>query len=206
MLQSQNLTYHVTFVANPTGTATETVLSQNPAAHTQVDVGTSVKLTVPQPGNNVAVPDVSGQTPIHAAGLLGQAGLQAGQQTSQCSNSVSQGLVISSSPGAGQAVAKNSTVNLVVSSGPCNVVVQNVVGSSQGSATNTLQNQGLSVSSVTTSQCSPSQNGLVVSQNPNGGASVPSGANVQINVCNNTAPPTTTTTTTTTPSTTTTSG
>ena len=62
------------------------------------------------------------------ASALGSPGLTVGTQTQQCSNTIGNGLVVSTNPAAGTAVPKNTPVNLVISTGPCSMVVQNVLG------------------------------------------------------------------------------
>jgi beta-lactam-binding protein with PASTA domain len=87
----------------------------------------------------------------------------------------------------------------VVSSGPCSVIIQSVIGMSQGAATATLQGQGLNVAAFTASTgCSASNTGIVVSQNPGGGVQSHAGATVSIGVCPQSPPTTTSSTTTTT--------
>ena len=134
-----------------------------------------------------------------AGALLGQANLAVGSTSTQCSNSYNKGLVVSSSPSGGAQVAPQTAISLVVSSGSCQVIVQNVIGLTQGSATATLQGQGLTVSAAAASSgCTTGNAGLVVSQTPSGGSSESAGSTVVIAVCPATPPPSSTTTTTTT--------
>ena len=196
-LQSEGLTFKVTdATSNPNSLPVNTVVSQDPPAGTSVKSGSSVTLTIiPQP-NTTTVPSLAGVSVSQAGALLGQANLSVGGTSNACSNSYAKGLVISSSPGGGVQVQPGTAVSLVVSSGSCQVIVQNVIGLSQGGATSTLQGQGLTVSAATaTSGCNSSNAGLVVSQNPSGGSSVASGATVVIGVCPATPPTTTSTTT-----------
>ena len=199
-LQQEGLTFKVTTASsNPQSLPPNTVVSQDPLAGTSVSKGTTVTLTiVPQP-NTVAVPSVVGVSVGDASGLIGQQGLSVGSTSTACSNNYAKGIVTASSPSGGQQVNPGTAVNLTVSSGSCQVVVQNVIGMSQGSAISTLQSQGLTVSATTaTTGCAATNVGVVVSQSPAGGSSVPAGSSVTVGVCP-AAPPTTSTTTTTAP-------
>jgi beta-lactam-binding protein with PASTA domain/tRNA A-37 threonylcarbamoyl transferase component Bud32 len=192
LLSSQNLRYQVKFV-NSSG-AQDVVLTQDPASGASVPIRTVVRLTVPHPSPDVSISDVQGDTPSQAGNILQSQDLQVGSQSSQCSNSQPQGSVSATQPAAGSKVPRNSTVNLIVSSGPCNVVVQSVIGDDQGTATSALQAQNLTVTAVQTSTCDPSQNGNVTDQSPSGGTQVTLPTTVTITVCNSASPPTTTTT------------
>jgi serine/threonine-protein kinase len=205
-LSSANLVAKVHLV--PSDQPESTVISSDPVDGARVVVGSTVTLTVSQPAATVSVPNVVGQTQAQAGQQLGAVSLTVGSSSTTCSNSIGNGLVVSTSPGAGTPVAKNSAVNLVVSSGSCQVVVSNVVGQTQSAATSTLLGQGLVVNAQPTTDCSPTQNGSVLNQNPSGGTTVANGSQVTITVCSASPPTsssTSTSTSTTSTSTTTTS-
>ena len=194
-LQQAGLTFKVTTASsNPQNLPPNTVVSQDPLAGTSVSKGTTVTLTIVLAPSTVAVPSVVGVSVGDASNLIGQQGLSVGSTSSACSNNYAKGIVTASSPSGGQQVNPGTAINLTVSSGSCQVVVQNVIGMSQASATSTLQGQGLSVSATTaTTGCNATNVGVVLSQNPAGGSSVQAGTSVTIGVCPAT-PPTTTTT------------
>ncbi|MGH9046288.1 MAG: Stk1 family PASTA domain-containing Ser/Thr kinase [Acidimicrobiales bacterium] len=175
------------------------VLAQSPPEGTTVRKGSTVTLSVPKPTNAVEVPNLIGLTPSEAAAQLTPAGLSVGSQTQACSNSVRSGDVSGSSPAFGTSVGRGTAVNLTLSSGPCQVTVQNVVGDSSTAGTSALQGQGLTVAPASTTTCDSSENGNIVAQSPPGGTTVSLPATDTITVCNNTASTTTTTTTTTAP-------
>src|ERR1700728_714154 len=129
LLSSQQLRYSVKFV-NSAG-AQDVVLTQDPAAQATVPIHTVVVLTVPHPSADVTISDVEGDSPTQAGNILGAQDLQVGSQSTQCSNDQQQGNVSGTQPAAGAKVPRNSTVNLIVSSGPCNVVVQDRAGGTQ---------------------------------------------------------------------------
>ena len=90
-----------------------------------------------------AVPDVTGLNQATACNRLGQAGFQCGTTTSQASQTVPKGDVISSSPSPGAQAPANANVNLVLSSGPSSVLVPDVMGDTQAQAVTTLQGANL---------------------------------------------------------------
>ena len=197
-LQDAGFTIRVaTSPSNPQNLPPNTVVAQDPLAGTKSSKGTTITLTVTGQPTTVAVPSVVGASVADASGLIGQAGLSVGSTSTACSNNYAKGLVTASSPSGGSQVGPGSAVNLTVSSGSCQLVVQNVVGMSQGSATSTLQGQGLGVAAQTASTgCTAANVGVVINQSPAGGSSVQAGATVTISVCPSTPPTSSTTTTT----------
>ena len=196
-LQAANLGYTIKNVSSnqPEGT----VLSQNPAAGTKVLETRKVQLTVSMQ-TSVSTPSVIGHSPASAGGILTQAGLTVGNQSSACSSQPS-GVVSAQNPAPGVNVQPGTSVNLVVSSGSC-VSVPGVVGQSQNAATAAITSAGLVANATFDTGCANgAQPGNVDSQNPGPNAQVNSGSTVNISVCQ---PATTTTTTSTTTTTTTT--
>ena len=90
------------------------------------------------------------------------------------------GNVISQNPAANASVAPGSSVNIVVSSGPANVTVPNVVGLTQAAATTAITNAGLVLGTVTQQSSANVPAGNVISQNPAANASVAPGSSVNI--------------------------
>lgn len=94
------------------------VISQSPSAGANVADGSAVNLVISTGPAPIMVPNVVGSTQSTAASAITGAGLALGTLTSQSSNSVASGTVISESPAAGTSVAVGTAVNLVISSGP----------------------------------------------------------------------------------------
>jgi serine/threonine-protein kinase len=159
-------------------------------------------------GATVTVPNVVGDTRAAATQTLQNDQLTVGRTTYRA-DPATRGIVLSTNPGAGALVSKNSAVDLVVSGGPRTVQVPNVVGELPTNAGATLTRAGLSVGG-TSSECSNQYpSGTVSGQNPTVGNSVSAGTTVDIIISTGScAPPTTipppTTTTTAPPPTTTT--
>ena len=119
-----------------------------------------------------SVPNVIGQGTDSATTTLQNANLLPGTVTTAPSSSVASGRVIQQTPSAGTSVSLFSLVNLVVSTGPGQVTVPNVVGQTKAAATNAITSAGLVVGNVTNAASSTVPSGNVISQNPVGGTSV----------------------------------
>ena len=130
--------------------------------------------------STITVPNVVGDTQAVATSTITSAGLSVGTVTTQSSNTVPSGSVISQSPVGGTSVAPGSAVNLVISSGAANVTVPNVVGDTQAVAASTITGAGLIVGAVTTQSSSTVPSGSVISQSPVGGTSVVPGSAVNL--------------------------
>ena len=131
-------------------------------------------------GPPVTVPNVVGLTEAVATTTITGAGLTLGTVTNQSSATVPAGDVISQNPVAGASVAAGSAVNIVVSTGPAQVNVPNVVGLTQAIATTTITGAGLILGTVTNQSSATVPAGDVISQNPIAGTSVDEGSAVDI--------------------------
>ncbi len=181
------------------------VIEQNPPAGVEVGAGTPVNVVVSTGPELVLVPDLTGQTERDAATALQDLGLRF-TTDEDYSPDVAQGRVISTDPPAGTELQAGDFVVLLISQGPEPVDVPNLQGLTAGQAEDILDDLGLvlSVSSNTQPVADSSQDGRVVSQNPNVGATVRPGDIVTVVLGRFEPPPTTTTTTTLPPTTTTT--
>jgi serine/threonine-protein kinase len=174
----------------PKGVVTRTT----PPAGTKVAKGSAVTVFVSGGPAQVTIPDVTRVDAVQATQILVQKGFQV-TKTTQNSSTVPAGLVISTNPPAGTSAAPGSTVQLIVSDGPAQLQVPNVIGMTQSAATSALTNLGLNVTVVQVPS-QPQNNGLVISQSPTGGTSVNKGATVQITVGTGQSPTSTTSSTT----------
>jgi len=164
------------------------VVSENPAAGTQVSAGSAVNLVVSNGPAPVAVPNVVGLTQAAASSAITGAGLVVGTVTTASSATVPSGSVISENPAAGTQVNRGSAVNLVVSSGPAVVGVPNVVGLTQAAAAAAIQSAGLVVGTVTPTSSGTVPAGNVISENPVAGSQVVIGSAVNLVVSSGPAP------------------
>ena len=179
--QLQGQGFQVSQQTSTNCTQQNVVCNQSPSGGSGLLPGKTVTIfTAP---NTTAIPDVRGLDQGTACNRLGQAGFQCGNVTRQPSNSVAPGNVISESPPQGSQQAANTTVNLVLSSGPSTVTVQDVVGETQQQAISTLQGQNLNPVVICQSTLSQAQDGTVLSQSPAAGTqNVPTGSTVDITV------------------------
>ncbi|MCR5665452.1 MAG: Stk1 family PASTA domain-containing Ser/Thr kinase [Eubacterium sp.] len=94
------------------------VISTSPEAGSSVKEGDTVTITISQGVETVQVPDVTGKTKKKAKSALKAAGLELGNVTSEYSDSVAKGKVISQGVSAGKYVDSGTSVSIVVSLGP----------------------------------------------------------------------------------------
>jgi beta-lactam-binding protein with PASTA domain len=154
------------------------VISQEPAANTQVLPQTAIDLLVSLGG--LGVPDVVGLTLAAAIASITDANLAAGNMQGQFSGTVPAGNVISQTPVAGMQALPGATVELVVSRGPELVPVPGVVGQAQAEAGNVLTGAGLTAGAVTPECSDAVAAGLVISQTPMAGEQAPPGSVVTL--------------------------
>ncbi len=154
------------------------VVSTDPKAGTQAAKGSTVTIQVSKGEQKISVPDVRGTDENTAKSTLSGAGLNV-TVTTDYSDSVAQGNVISQDPSGGTKVDAGANVNIVVSLGSRPVSVPSVVGVSESNARQLIASAGLSVGSVTYREDSAPA-GQVISCDPGVGASVSRGASVNL--------------------------
>ncbi|MBW7865663.1 MAG: PASTA domain-containing protein, partial [Candidatus Hydrogenedentes bacterium] len=159
------------------------VIGQTPAPGAEVEAGTVVLLTVSSGPCGMNAPDVTGlQQPAAEAAITG-AGAVVGLVARQCDAVLPLNTVISQSPAAGAPMSSGGRMDLVVSSGPCNGQIPNVVGLSETDAAALIAAEGFAVSSPPLTQCSLTvAAGSVTSQQPAGGTSATLGSTVTLTV------------------------
>ena len=180
-----DLTFTLTHTYSAT-IAAGSVISQNPVAATEVDAGSNIALVIsdgPEPVETVVVPNVAGQTVAAATATLTASELVLGAQFTESSSTVATGLIIRTSPLAGATVDINSTVAVIVSTGPATTVVPEVVGSMTSDAVNAITGAQLIIGTITYQNDLQPQ-GTVISQTPVSGGSVLAGTAVNLVVSN----------------------
>lgn len=126
------------------------------------------------------VPDVVGLGQDEATQTLADAGYVAAPQE-QASDTVDPGIVISSDPAAGTELPVDSTVTILVSTGPATVAVPDVVGNEATTAQGAIEAAGLVATTVEQSD-DEVEAGIVVETNPRAGVEVAVGTEVVITV------------------------
>lgn len=149
--------------------------ASSPGTTTSGTTTTSAPATVKVP-NVVGLQQTVAQRRLHAAGL--------GARVKYVSSQKPSGQVVAETPAAGSTVKRSATVQISVSLGPSATTTQvpDVVGQDQQTATSTLQNAGFQVQAIMVPASDPSQNGMVVDEQPSGGTRAPDGSTVTIYV------------------------
>jgi serine/threonine-protein kinase len=155
-------------LANSSTVATGRVITQKPPAGSSVRRGTHVTITVSVGPQYIAVPNVVGVSFDTARNTIQRAGFTV-VRVNGFSDTIAIGKVVSQTPEANFQLARDGTVTLTVSQGAETVAVPNVVGKAQADATAALQAAGFNVT-ATSAYNDTVAAGLVVSQNPAGGA------------------------------------
>ena len=188
-LEDRGLVYAEGEPQNSDSVAADLVMSQNPESGRQVEDGSTVTVVISLGVGEVAVPDLAGMTQAEARAALAEAGLVAGQVTTQDDPKVEKDRVISSTPAAKAMVAEGSEVAIVVSTGM--VALPDVTGVPYLEARDTLLALGLSTRAEPQEDAEAAPD-TVLSQDPQPG-SVPQGTEVVLTVATEPPPPTTTT-------------
>jgi eukaryotic-like serine/threonine-protein kinase len=156
------------------------VIEQSPDPGTLLEKGETVTITVGKAPAQVEVPDLSGLTQDQAIAKLEAAHLTLGTPTTQPSEEP-EGTVVSQNPLPGEKVDKNSAVDIVLSEGPSDVTVPDVVCESLGKAESDLEKAGFHVTiSGTQFNAECPKSGRVAAQDPPGNSSAPDGSSVTL--------------------------
>jgi serine/threonine-protein kinase len=163
------------------GQQEDTVTGQNPAAGDRVKKGSTVTINVSRGPKPVTLPDVTGVPYVQAESVLRGQGFTVARVDVQ-SDQQPQGVVVSMDPPQGTAVAKGSKITLSVSSGPATSQIPDVTNQTQADASRILKGAGFTVGVVMEPVTDPSQDGIVVSQDPVGGSTGQQGEVIVITV------------------------
>ena len=185
--------FKVAIVRQSNDQAAGVVFGQNPAADTDADEGSSVRVLVSNGPSTTTVPNAVGLTQSDARSQLVEAGFTV--TTAQVFSEQPSGEVVAQDPAAGEKVAPGTKVRLNVSKGSGEVDVPSVVGAALDDARSDLEAQGFKSSVRRVASDRPVD--TVVAQSPSGGTA-PKGATVRLSVSEGPPADTTETTTTTT--------
>jgi eukaryotic-like serine/threonine-protein kinase len=161
--------------------ATGHIVSQTPAPGSRVESGARVNIVVSSGPASAALGNVEGLTAAQAVAQLRAAGFKPTTKT-QPSATVAHGRVIGTNPPAGTELQVGSPVAVLVSSGPAQVHVPDVIGESQTAAEAALTSAGLTLGTVTQQASASQPVGNVLSQSPRAGASLPASGSVNLTV------------------------
>jgi beta-lactam-binding protein with PASTA domain/predicted Ser/Thr protein kinase len=157
------------------------VISETPPAGSIVGKGTRVTIAVSTGPGSSPLPNVAGLTASQASAKLKEAGFEPTTEK-QPSATVASGRVISTNPSAGTETQAGSSVTVLVSSGPAQTTVPDVVGQSRAAAEATLTNAKLAPGAITQRTSTEQSPGTVLEQSPATGSSLPDGGTVDLTV------------------------
>jgi serine/threonine-protein kinase len=159
----------------------DTVTGQFPPSGAKVLKGSNVRINVSRGAKPIPIPDVTGQPYLNAKSALEGQGFVVKRVDVQ-SDQQAQGVVVTSDPPPGTQSSKGATITLSVSKGPATTQVPVVLNLNQAEAEQRITDAGLTPSVIYQPVTDPSQDGIVVDQNPSAGAGAKSGEIVIITV------------------------
>jgi serine/threonine-protein kinase len=175
------------------------VISTDPPAGTEVQVGSPVTVLVSSGPQEVSVPEVTNESQAAATATLAAAGLKVTVVKREVAEPAA-GTVISQSPSASSSLNVGAQVTIVVAQALKQVPVPSVLGQSEVQAVAALTAAGFTSNTVTHTVTDTSKVGIVVQQSPEAGHKLAKGGSVTIAV-GALGQQTTSTSTTTTPTT-----
>jgi eukaryotic-like serine/threonine-protein kinase len=170
-----------------------TVTAQSPSPGTVVVEGTRVRINVSKGPKPVSIPSVVGLPYDQAASELRQKGF--GVSRIDKDSDQAAGIVTDQDPSGGSEGSKGSTVTLTVSKGPSTAAVPDVTTQDVSIAQTTLDAAGFRTRVVLEDTDDPTQDGIVMSQDPIGGTQAKPNSLVTLFVGRFVSTTTTTTTT-----------
>lgn len=145
------------------------VVRTDPAGDAQVRRDSAVEVVVSEGVLMIEVPTLAGATREDAEAALAEAGLPLGGVDEEYSDDVPAGVVIASTPAAGEVVRHDTRVDVVVSAGREPVELPDVTGATQADAAAALEAAGLAVGNVAEEYSDTVPEGTVISQEPAAG-------------------------------------
>jgi serine/threonine-protein kinase len=159
------------------------VVWQDPPPATALPSATVVHLTLSSGPGPVTVPDVFAFDVDQGRQVIDAAGLRIGGIDSIPSSS-DPGLIIGTRPAIGSTRPPGSSVDLLVSKGPADIRVPDVIGLKQEDARQRLESAGLRVGTVTTRQHQRNAVGVVLEQRPSAGVLSPHQGRIDLVISN----------------------
>lgn len=160
------------------------VIKQDPDAGTLAEFGSTVTIEVSAGIKEEPVPDVRSQELNQAQATLREAGFIPAELVETATDSeIEPGRVIGTDPAAGTKVAPGAQVKIIISDGPEQIVMPNVVGQHKDVAFTTLQTLGINVAgSYGIYVGDPNQHDLVIETIPPANTAIGVGSSVDFHV------------------------
>ena len=155
------------------------IIESRPAGGGRIKAHGIVKYILSKGPERYVIPNLQGESPTAAIAILTQDPLKVGNQTELFDPKIPVGQVIGTDPKAGSSVTRDSVINILISKGQEQVVLNSYVGKIGEQALNELTDAGFNVSTkYVSSETVPL--GAVISQSPDGGGSQGKGAAVAL--------------------------
>ena len=149
--------------------------------------GVDISITTSK-GDDIEVPNIVGKSVEEASSILYQAGLEAISKKQE-STEYEAGFIMSQEPAAGATVKPGTKLSLIVSSGKVvGATVPDVVGLTEAEAKVKLEAEGF-VMQKQLQESRDVEKGVVISQNPLGASTVPSGSDITVVVSSGSSTP-----------------
>ena len=147
----------------------DSIISQNPEKGAVVKKNSTIKVKVSLGPNMVTIPDnINGMDATSGELALKQLGLQVSEST-QNSDSVAKGTIISIDPPSGTQVKAGSTVAVVVSAGVSQATVPDLSQVAETAAQGAIEKAGLKAGSITEDYSDTVAVGKLIKQTPSAG-------------------------------------
>ena len=155
------------------------IIESRPAGGGRIKADGIVKYILSKGPERYVIPNLQGESPTAAIAILTKDPLKVGNQTELFDPKIPVGQVIGTDPKAGSSVTRDSVINILISKGQEQVVLNSYVGKIGEQALNELTDAGFNVSTkYVSSETVPL--GAVISQSPDGGGSQGKGAAVAL--------------------------
>ena len=139
--------------------------NNNGSANTQQSSQNTETKTETEMQKGIEVINVTGFSFVDAKEILNEIGLGIRRAGTEASDEYEEGQIISQSPAEGDFVAANTTIEVIVSSGPAKISIPSVKGMTETEAVAKLEEAGFGVT-VTEGNSDTVKKGLVISQTP----------------------------------------
>ncbi len=156
-----------------------TVIWQDPPPEVFLPPGAPVRITLSAGPSEMPIPDVRGLDGPLAQRILEAAGFRLGLPDSIAAT-VDRGVVVATRPAAGVGRLPGTPVSLVLSRGPPDMPVPDLLGLTRAEAQARLAQAGLRTGSVTVRFVPGTSDGIVVYQSPSSGTLIPREARVNL--------------------------
>ncbi len=146
-----------------------TVMSTSPSPGAKILPKSTIEAVISKGKERYGVPKLNGKTIAEATTILGNLHLKLGARTEKFDEKVKAGDIVGTKLSTGTQVKRNSTIDVYTSKGREPINVRNYQGEKKDDAVRGLEQAGFKVD-VKTQYSNDVKKGIVISQDPNGGA------------------------------------